>query len=152
MWGNAPHAREKRCNLISCLSPFFTLKPEESLPRGPWLSPPPVKAFPSVCGGWESSISDDSVWPLSAAGRRQHLCTRHRQCAIPFSPVPWEPFKWREWEQCCVCSSLAALSKACLSPLWTCPGYDMGFDKLLAWEQLGLVLSSLVVWQDSARG
>lgn len=73
-----PHAwEEKRYSLISYLSPFFTFKPDECLPGGQWLSPLPAKAFPSACGDWESSISDDSVWPPSAAGRRRHLCTRH---------------------------------------------------------------------------
>lgn len=40
-------------------------------------------------------------------------------CAIPLSPVVWEPFTWREWQQCCVCSSLGTytLSKASLPPL-----------------------------------
>lgn len=139
-----PHAwEEKRYNLISYLSPFFTLRPDECLPGGQWLSSPPAKAFPSVCGGWESSSSDHSV---SAAGRRQHLHTRHSAVcnsllSSAMGAIPME----RVTPVLCVCSSLGTLPKACLPPLWTCPRYGLDFDKLLAWEQLvgALILGSV---------
>lgn len=89
-----PHAwEEKRYNLISYLSPFFTLRPDECLPGGQWLSSPLQR------------LSHQFV----VAGRAAAVITRCLlleggsiftpgtvQCAIPFSPVPWEPFQWRE--------------------------------------------------------
>ena len=89
MWRNAPRVPGKRRDVMqftTCARSLLS-KPAGYLLGRRWVSPPPAEASSRVCGGEGCRVGEDSsLWPLSAAGRRQHLSTG-RQVAR-HSPLP----------------------------------------------------------------
>lgn len=81
MWGNEPLVPGKKRDIIQFpVYPLsLLLKPDGYLLGGRWVAPPLAKTFSSVCGGEGCRGSSDfSLWPLFAAGKRQHLSTSHK--------------------------------------------------------------------------